>query len=289
MAATVAEVAEADAEGKVKKIYDDIKITFRVPIVNLVFRVLATHPDYLELAWRALKPNVQTVYFETRADELRARAVEDVASLASPSQSATIPEDARPVLQVFHYVNPKLVLAVAALRSATHGLQPKLMELPPDAKRQLATGVPNGLPEITMVDPEEAGDELRSVFNDIRSTLGLSVINSDYRALARWPEYLTAAWHAWKPQVGSPGYRELERELRRMADNTVTALPFRMDLHPHTLRHAGLSESEIDAVQSSLRTFSGLLPGLVAAISFFEVGAEGKETALRSPFPARPL
>lgn len=284
MAQAVAEVPEAGADAKIKGIYDDIKQTFRVPIVNLVFRVLATHPDYLQIAWRNLKPNAQTLYFEERADELRALAA-SVAAGFGQAPSPAPRDEVAPVLRVFHYVNPKLLLAVGALRSATYGLQPKLMELPSDAKRQFSSGIPEGLTEINMVDPDTPDEHLAAIFADIKSTLGLSLINSDYRALACWPDYLDSAWAALKPIVARPEYRQLQRDLRARTEEAVAAFPFRMDLYPHALRHSGLSEADIDAVQSTLDRFYRLLPGLVANIAFLTIGVDGNAGAARSPFP----
>jgi hypothetical protein len=49
------------------------------------------------------------------------------------------------------------------------------------------------------------------VFRDIKKTLGLSQINSDYRTLALWPDYLEAAWKGLKPVTQSDEYRQAAR------------------------------------------------------------------------------
>lgn len=283
------EISEEDAEGKVKAVYDDIKVTLRVPIVNLIFRILASqHPDYLQVAWRALQPNVRTLYFEKQSDQLRRRAVEGMISLGGTPPSAG-GADAATVLRVFHYINPKLLLIVAALRSATVGQQPKLQELPAEDKRQMPLGIPEGAQPLRMVDPAEADERVSALFADIQQTLGLSVLNSDYRALAVWPDFLESAWHALKPVTQQAEYRTLQRELMRAAGEVVTSLPFRMELNPHTLRHCGMSEQDIDGVRATLDRFHQLLPGLVANVSFFASGVLGRDQALLSPFPPEGL
>lgn len=279
------EVSEAQAEGVVKTIYGEIKDTFRVPVVNLVFRVLATHPDYLQLAWTALQPNVQTVFFEQRADAVRRLAAETMSAMGRPPAPS---DEALATLRVFHYVNPKLLVAVAALRVATSGSQPQVIELPREEKRQIAPGVPPEAGTIEMIDPATAAPEVRAIFDDLRATLQVPVINSDYLALARWPEYFGAAWEALRSLTQRPEYRQVQRALRFEAEQTVTALPYRMNLSPHVLRHAGLSEADIDFVRGTLDTFYRLLPGLVANVSFLS-GALGREQALQSPFPPRVL
>src|SRR5947208_7304668 len=117
MVQTVAEVPESQAEGKIKSAYDDIKNTLRLPRVPHVFRALATQPDYFALAWSALKPNAQTVYFERRSDALRSLAVDLSGTLGD---APAVTEGALPGLQVQHYAAPKVLLAIAALRSATN-------------------------------------------------------------------------------------------------------------------------------------------------------------------------
>jgi hypothetical protein len=194
-------------------------------------------------------------------------------------------QDARAALCVFHYINPKLLLAVVAIRAATNGQEPKLQEIPDQEKRQIPSGVPEGAATISMVDPDTAGEDVTSVFDDIRQTLNVSVINSDYRALAQWPGYLDRGWSALKPVTQRPEYRQVQRDLRRAAEEAVAALPYRMELNPHTLRQAGHSEQQIDGIRSVVNEFYGLLPGLVANTAYLSIGAEGAAEAAKSPFP----
>ncbi|MGH2448483.1 MAG: halocarboxylic acid dehydrogenase DehI family protein [Chloroflexota bacterium] len=282
-----AEVAEAEAEGKVKATYEDIKSTLRVPVVNLVFRLLAAHPDFLETGWVELKPNAQTVFFEQQADAIRAVAVDAVAGLG---QAPAAPDDeARKVLAVFHYINPKLLLAVGALRAATRGQQPKLSVLSADQKRQITPGIPSGAPaRIELVDATNAVPPLSVVFADIQTSLGVDVINTDYRALANWPAYFEQAWAAVKAILDEPEYQRALWEMRQYVEEAVVALPYRMDLNPHVLRQAGLGESDLEAVQDILTSFYRLLPGLIANVAFLAAGAVGSDGG-RSPFPATVL
>jgi alkylhydroperoxidase family enzyme len=53
--ATVAPVAEQDAQGKVAEIFNDIKKTKNLRSVPNFWRVLATNPEHLELVWTRLK------------------------------------------------------------------------------------------------------------------------------------------------------------------------------------------------------------------------------------------
>ena len=277
-----AAVLEDNSSPLVKRVFDDIKSALRVPLVHLVFHDLARYPDFLELAWRQLHPNVQTVYFEQQADFVRARAVEGAAGLGSP-----LPLDddgARSTLKVFHYVNPKLLLAVAALRAAAGGQYPKLEELPRDAKAQIPTGVPADAATITLVNPDAEGPA-QPILQEIRAVTGIPSVNSDYRALAQWPEYLVRAWTSLQAARAQDAHRSLEREIRLMAEQAVLVLPFRIEINPHVMRLCGLDEEEIDDVRATIERYYRALPGLVVNMAFLSVGAFGRADAARSPFP----
>ena len=53
--ATVPPVVEAEATGRVRAIFDDIKATKNLEAVPRFWRVLATNPDHLDRIWTQLK------------------------------------------------------------------------------------------------------------------------------------------------------------------------------------------------------------------------------------------
>jgi hypothetical protein len=275
------EVPEQEATGKIKSIYDDLKSSMRVPIVDSSFRLLAGYPYFFETAWQQLKPNVLTVYFEERADDLRSRAVEGTARLGAPPRPGA---DASDVLKVFHYLDSKLLLAMLSMRGAVGGQYPLLQTLSSAQKRQIPPGIPANAPEIQEVDSDGADDHIRAIFDDVRR-VDLGLVKSDYRALAKWPDYLGWAWQSLKPVMGSGEYASLRRALRRTAEAALVALPFRLELSPHTLRSCGLAEADIDAVRSTLDRLCAVLSGTVANVAYLSIGADGDYGASRSPFP----
>jgi Halocarboxylic acid dehydrogenase DehI len=279
------EVLEEDATGNIKGIYSDIRSALRSPFVPDVFLALATEPDYFQIAWRQLHTNIQTVYFERCADELRARAVKAAAGLIQTPTAP--PAEATGVVRTFHYVVPKVLLAVTALRVATTGQRPKLVDLPGEDKRQVASGVPEDMATPTLVSLQGAEPPIAAVFDDIRATLGVRSVHSEFRAIATWPEYFENAWRDFKSIQEHAEYRRLRRDLTRMADEVVLAFPFRLDLSPHTLRHCGLTESSLDAVRSTLDRFQLLLPLLTLGTASLAAGAFGAEAASATPFPVR--
>ncbi|SVD57622.1 uncharacterized protein METZ01_LOCUS410476, partial [marine metagenome] len=52
-----AEIAETEATGQTRAIYDDFKSSIGLPTINLIYRHMATTPGCLEWAWALLRPN----------------------------------------------------------------------------------------------------------------------------------------------------------------------------------------------------------------------------------------
>ena len=48
-------VSEAEATGKVKAVFDDIKATKEIDFIPKFWQALAIHPDHLEATWQKLK------------------------------------------------------------------------------------------------------------------------------------------------------------------------------------------------------------------------------------------
>lgn len=75
--ATVRPVSEQEATGKVAAIFADIRATKRIDFVPNMWRVLATHPDQLELVWTRLKAimHPEAVGRKSRLDPLTREAI----------------------------------------------------------------------------------------------------------------------------------------------------------------------------------------------------------------------
>ena len=64
--ASIRMVAEDEASGKVKAIYDDIREQLGIDFVPNLYRVMALNPDYLEANWTKVK----AVMFAGKLDRL---------------------------------------------------------------------------------------------------------------------------------------------------------------------------------------------------------------------------
>ena len=68
-------IDEAEATGKVKAIFDDIKVTKGIERVPNIWRALANHPDHLEVTWQKLKAIMRPGKLDLLTKEIIALAV----------------------------------------------------------------------------------------------------------------------------------------------------------------------------------------------------------------------
>jgi hypothetical protein len=269
-----AEVPESQAEGKIKAAYDDIKGTLRLPYVPDLMRALACYPNYFQLAWMALKPNAQTVFFERHSDMLRRTA----ANLTSRFPHPQLPDQSlSPALRTLWYAAPKELLVAAALRSATSGQQPRLRTLGAEDKRQ----IPRGAPPDAAAPGHPSGslsEEQQTILEEMKAA-GDGYLRPEYALLASAPGALAPGWKALKALTQDLEYRRLQRVISAAIEEATTALPFRMDISTHVLRHAGLNESEIDAVRALLQRYDSAGRQTLLHVAILS-GSDGT-----SPFP----
>ncbi|TWT51559.1 halocarboxylic acid dehydrogenase DehI family protein [Allorhodopirellula solitaria] len=280
-------IAEHEATGEIERVYYEIKQSLRVTGVNLNFRTWAAYGEFLPLVWDVMRPNVETWAFESAADRLRSDAVRSVAELGPPavrshvslgeSQSFQI----RAALDLYHYVNPKLLVFSSAVLLLLQG------EEVGRATTQEADRLPRGVPPTMYsmeMESEQPDDEhLMELYRDIKNSLSLRSINSDYRTLALWPDYLSAAWQALKPLVQTPMHQDAANQLRETALTLARGLPYPVSLDLQAVKDAG---AEIEEVVEITESFVQLLPGLILNMARLQLDWREVAELEESPFPA---
>lgn len=264
-------VPEYEAEGEIERVYHEVRQSLRVSGVNLIFRTWAGYEKFLPAAWDALRPNVETTAFDQAGDAVRAEAVHQAESLTSPGSPAaegwgeSRAHQIRAALALYHYINPKLLVLVCAVRQALQG------EPLAGAGGVLAEPAPRGEPaQLYPMEMEEQKPEdkaVRRLYKDIQKTLSLPAINSDYRTLALWPDYLSAAWQRLKPVCQSPAYTQASTQLREQAQALARQLPHPIALSLGRVKDLG---EDADRVLETTRTFEHLLPGLILNIAILQ-------------------
>ncbi len=282
-------VAEYEASDEVDDLYHDIRQTLRVTGINLIFRVLAGYRHALPTIWQALSPMVSTRAFELASDRVRARAVEltigmgklgvPAAVRLGPSQSYQIQK----ALALYHYINPKLLVMISALRPAIEdenspsGGQDRTLPADP-----VPRGEPNEMYPMELVSDEPDDEQTATVFKEINERYSLSSINSDYRTLALWPEYLAAAWGRLKPQSESTAYSRAVDVLQEEARQQAQVLPVAAALSKQDFE-ARIADA--GAVRTKIADFERVLPPLILNVALLSLDWKPAESLTQSPFP----
>lgn len=244
--AGVVEVMPEEASLSVKEIYEDIQQVLRVPVVNYLFRVLASEPAYLKAAWlQQARPVAASQHFESAASELRAAA--RVGLLKSSHGHGILDHPdlhfLRAYTETIDYVLPKLLLIATVLDPSfsRRGHVRVATELP--------LGIAEGTVKISMASPGEMDEETERLLETIRERHGHPKPATFFRSIARWPEVLATLWQDVEPNLRRPEYRaaaeHISADAERLAPETpvlqvpaplAQALPyFRRRLIPHLM------------------------------------------------------
>jgi hypothetical protein len=272
-------VCEADATGRTLDIYQEIKLALGVPYVNVLFQAYGAHPKFLDAMWQQLRPAIATREFFSDAERLGAEAYTWMHNYFSiPDLCEQIREihfstgaqhELTDVVELFHYNNPVLLLIAA--------IQLQAFEDGPKEHRTVETKAEHPVFSIRpiRITEEAAPLPIRKIYDDIKRTLGLSYITTDYQSFARWPDFLSAYWNALKPALLSPIYGESKHSLGESALALASELPNAPHLSTEYAYEMKLSADEITTGIHITEEFLEGLSGLVLNVDFARIGLDG--------------
>ncbi|HTS90767.1 MAG TPA: hypothetical protein VMG55_02095 [Stellaceae bacterium] len=231
----IAEISEAAADLRTRALYDDIKRVTGVPVVNLVYRHLATLPGALPWAWRVLRDGFATGEVVARAAALRAKAVASLPPISGASfrllgldQRAI--EDIGAVVETYDAGNALNLVALTALRLVVEGRAPRrqranLVEAAssplPRRRRALLP-----LPALAALPPSVLEQVLW--LNRLGEKRAPKEIASLYRHLAHWPAYLALIGGLLLPLDAAGELTRLRDRVRREAERLALPLAARL-------------------------------------------------------------
>ena len=268
-----------------REVYEDIQATLRLRFVPWPFRVLAVHEKLFPHLWRELAPTI-TSQLEEASDAVREQAVTHLLEAARGSDHQArlrelgFSEDriaqVQDQLQVYHYVDPTLLILFVALEEALAGRPVGVRSV---VVWPTGRGAPPFMPTPERVEPAEASGEAARIFGEIPQKLGLPTVSDEYRTLARWPEYLPYAWEEITRLFGADPYSAATEAVDQKAVQAVQELRRRMELRPEDLERLGISESERGEVSQKVSAIRRALPGLVVQTAYLVLALGGPEEA----------
>lgn len=246
-------MSEADAEGSVADLYEDIRRTLRLPLVNLIYRHLAAI-DRLEGVWAALRPNLVAPAIEGPARELAAVDPGAVAAIPCAALAAAgVGDDelarAHATLAAYAHANSRNLLAITGALRGTPG-SPTSGPAPTENDNHSQRDPAEVLPMAALGDLDGATrrllDEMsRPVVGDAEPVIVPSLL----RHFAHRPCLLALLWTAIRP--GARDVAAKASAIRARAEELAAGLP-----HPV----AALEDEEARAPLERFRpAMSGML------------------------------
>lgn len=186
-------VPESAAEGETAAIFADIRATFGVAVVNLVWRHLATIPGALPWCWAAVRPAYRdgSVAFQAaalrRALPLPALAPTPAVVLDAIGVDPAARDDIRRILDSYNQTNAMALVALTALALRLDGRVPAA-ESGGRAPIPVVAGTLPRLLARSEMTPEAA--ILVGRLDALGRRPDERIVASMYRHLAHWPAYL---------------------------------------------------------------------------------------------------
>jgi hypothetical protein len=226
-APTLPEIAERDATGRVAELYEVIRRAVGLPLVNLVYRVLAAS-DTLELAWAQLGPNLRDPGIPDMTRALVGEITVSVppvprAALATVGASETQLAMGGSTVAAYMHANPRNILVVTALLDSAPG-----MGQPPPTSSEAAPAPAWDILPMASLDGLDAS--ARMLIDEMSAPLVTpgeeALVPSVLRHFANSPTLLAVLWTALAPAVTSGAVARDAETVTTTARDLARRLPY---------------------------------------------------------------
>jgi hypothetical protein len=262
------------APPEIRQVLDDVQSVMGIPWPPANWRCYAMYPAAMLRLWDRMRFAVNTGPFLGDAIAIADHAARSMDDWYRPAFEPDIPHhDVHRVqweLDAFNYGNPQLLIEQAALSRALRGEVVGSTDPIPEAPRQPS---PYRHGQLHLVSEEEASIETRALYDDIKRTLNVPIVNSDYQAMAKWPAFLHPAWEDIKPYQERDEFRALSQRLARMADEGADRLHPAVEISTHELHESCGSDEQWDNLRQMVQMFTDLLPGLIINVAMLRIAA----------------
>jgi len=271
----ISPVPEYRAAGTLKQQYEQIKEAMQVPWMGVVTMAYAHYPTFFDSLWEGARSLVGSVAFVRASRALRLFVESEAVKLAPAPLLVRLRElgyadqevdQIRAMVEIFSHGNFPYLLLATIVRMLLEGGE---MNDGTDAEPFRGRHAPATQVPLVLMEMHHADAPTRTLYGDIMKTLRLPFVNTDYRALARWPTYFSLAWADLKGAVAAPGYDAICIAVHHRAVELVSReLPNPDGLSGAALRRAADRDASAAEVLQVSRLFQWLLPGLVTNVAY---------------------
>src|SRR5258708_3076245 len=248
-------VPEYAADEELRARYEAMKQTFRVPWMGVVGMAHAHFRRFYDKLWEGLEPIARSRPFFEACGKMRTETERAVAfSLPVPKltqrlldigYAAREIDQITDLLEVFSHGNfPYLLLATFSRYLLAGGALKNASETETTANEPASSAS-----KLVLMEPHHADLPTKAIYADIRATLNLPFVNTDYRALARWPSYFSMAWTDLKPFVRKPPHALLSQRLHESPVAAIRELPNPAALSSSAFLIAAEADASVEEVR----------------------------------------
>ena len=219
------EIPETEATGKIAEIYDDIRQTLDMSMVNTIWRNLALQEEVLEWVWYSLKPIYKNGSVRHYASKLRSQInLDDVCPIPlSAFRILGINDRDRDtlnnLLEDLAYSNAQNIIAFKSLLNEPSGTH-EIEEFSPERDQRRKYDLPQP------INFEDLASDEKELFREIQSIGGSVSVGFPpmwLRGLARYPSTLPLPW-AILTQIEANGQLAIMKKDTREASNRYSSI-----------------------------------------------------------------
>lgn len=284
---TIHPLPEYLAEGRRREWYEDAKAVLQVPWMGVVTMAFAHYPSFYDALWQGVRDLCASRPFVEACRENRAFAEAEVAGLNPPPLLDRLTEigyapreidGIREMIEVFSHGNQPYVLLATIARYLLEAGDMAGARDPAKAPPWEGRHAPDQDVPFVLMEAHHADQPTRDVYDDIKRVLGLPLINTDYRALARWPSYWCAAWGRLRRVAGTPAHEAICQSFHdRCVEQVGKTLPNPGGVSSRQLRAAAAKDAPLEEVLGVCRLFQWLLPGLITNVAYLRSQLAGPD------------
>jgi short-subunit dehydrogenase len=268
-------IEPSQAPPEIQACLSDIQDTLEIPWTPASWRAYAMYPSVMQLFWARLKPASQTESFLEDAIAITERVYRDTSDWYQPGYQIDVSEAQRHqiqrVLNAFTFGNPQLLIQQIALSRTLAG-EVVGQEGNADARRGPNANQHSEIQLIGEQSVREISAEMQQVYRDIKQTLGVPIVNSDYQALARWSAFFLAAWEDIKRWRERPEYQLLKQDIVRRAEDAASRLCPAVAIGEREVRDRLDNPEDFERIQQTVQMFKDVLPELIVQDALFHMG-----------------
>lgn len=227
----------------------------RAPFIPALIQALDEAGGYLDLLWPDLQPSLDTAGFLGSALYMTDMALDAVEEVYEPVLTRNdlhgfglddaVIEEIAATLDVFHWVQPQLLLLGAALAEAWE--QPRV-----GGQGRAEPRETRDRERAHLATPVRLIDDRTPPLPDVAAAIQTAQAPELYRAIAAWPRYLDAVWEELQHLSTYPLFRRRGRALYFYARSSSRFLARPLEASREALLARGMTEAEVLRVREVL-------------------------------------